>query len=64
MKAQLNVYCGSVHYVVHLFPTVLQEMKAPEQCFPVVLFPMLYNVVLNFESMDEILKCDYQMKSY
>ena len=29
-------------------------MKATEQFFPVVLFIMLYEVVLTFESMDEI----------
>ena len=34
------------------------QMKSTEQCFPVVLFVMLYNVVLTFESVDEILKCD------
>ena len=33
------------------------QMKATKQCFPVVLFIMLYKVVLTFESMDEILKC-------
>ena len=34
-------------------------MKATEQYFPVVLFIMLYKLVLTFESVDEILKCDY-----
>ena len=29
-----------------------------EQYFPVVLFVMLYKVVLNFDSVDEILKCE------
>jgi len=38
-------------------------MKATEQYFPVVLFIMLYKVVLTFESVDEILKCDLQMKA-
>ena len=33
-------------------------MKACEQYFPVVLFIMLYKVVLRFESVDKILKCD------
>jgi len=33
-------------------------MEATEQYFSVVLFIMLYKVVLTFESMDEILKCD------
>ena len=35
------------------------HMKASEQCFPVVLFIMLYKVVLTFESVDEILWCDH-----
>jgi len=39
-------------------------MKATEQYFPVVLFIMLYKVVLTFESMDEILKCDHSNQSY
>ena len=30
-----------------------------EQYFPVVLFILLYKVVLTFESMGEILKCDH-----
>jgi len=34
-------------------------MKATEQYFPVVLFIMLYKVVLTFESVDEIPKCDH-----
>ena len=38
------------------------QIKATEQYFPVVLFIMLYNVVLTYESSDEILKCD-QMKA-
>ena len=39
-------------------------MKATEQYFPVVLFIMLYEVVLTFESVDEILKCDHSNESY
>ena len=35
------------------------QMKATEQYFPVVLFIMLYTLVLTFESVDEILKCDH-----
>ena len=38
-------------------------MKASEQYFPVVLFT-LYKVVLSFESLDEILKCDHANESY
>ena len=33
-------------------------MKATEQYFSVVLFNMLYKVVLTFDFVDEILKCD------
>ena len=40
------------------------QMKATEQYFPVVLFIMLYKVVITFESVDEILKCDHSNESY
>ena len=39
-------------------------MKAIERYFPVVLFIMLYKVVLTFESMGKILKCDHSNESY
>ena len=39
--------------------SVTIETKATEQYFPVVLFIMLCKVVLIFESVDEILKCDH-----
>jgi len=39
-------------------------MKATEQYFPVVLFIMLCKMILIFESVDEILKCDYSNESY
>ena len=39
------------------------EMKVTEQSFPVVLFIILYKVVLTFESVDEILKCDHSNES-
>ena len=35
--------------------SVTIQMKATEQYSPVVLFILLYNVVLTFESVDEIL---------
>ena len=35
------------------------QMKATEQHFPVVLFIMLYKVVLTYESVGEILKCNH-----
>ena len=38
-------------------------MKATERYFYLALFIMLYKVVLTFESEDEILKCDTQMKA-
>ena len=40
------------------------QVKAAEQYFPVVLFMMLYNVVLTFESVNKILKCDHSIESY
>ena len=40
------------------------QMKATEQYFPVVLFVTLYKVVLDFESVDEILWCDHLNESY
>ena len=39
-------------------------MKAAKQYFSVVLFNMLYKVLLSFESVDEILKCDHSNESY
>ena len=39
-------------------------MKAIEQYFPVVLFIVLYNAVLTFESLNEILKCEHSNESY
>ena len=43
--------------------SVTIQMKATKQYFPAVLF-MLYKVVLTFESVDEILKCDHSNESY
>ena len=65
--------CGTVYYAVqggsNLWvcgwnPSVTIQMKATEQYFPVVPFIMLYKVVLTFESVDEILKCDHSNESY
>ena len=39
-------------------------MEATEQYSPVVLFITLYKVILTFESVDEILKCDHSNGSY
>ena len=46
------------------FSTVTIQMKVTEQYFPVVLFIMLYTMVLTFESVDEILKCNHSNESY
>ena len=43
---------------------VIIQMKATEQYVPVVLFIMLYKVVLTFEPVDKILKCDHSNESY
>ena len=37
----------------------MKVTEAGEQNFPVVLFITLCKMVLNFESVDEILKCDH-----
>ena len=44
--------------------SVTIQIKATEQYFPVVLFTTPYKVVLTFESVDEILKCDHSNESY
>ena len=40
------------------------QMKATELYFSVVLFIMLDKVVLTFESVDAILKCDHSNESF
>ena len=40
------------------------QVKDTEQYFPVVLFIKLYKVVLTFDSVDEILKCDHSNERY
>ena len=42
--------------------SVTIQMKATEQYFPLVLFIMLYKVVLTFESVDEVIKCNHSLK--
>ena len=48
--------------LAHLSMTI--QMKATEKYFPVVLFIALHKVVLTFESVDEILKCDHSNESF
>ena len=40
------------------------QMKSIEKYFPVILFTTLHKMVLTFESVDEILKCDHSNESY
>ena len=40
------------------------QMRATGGYFPVVLFILMYQVVLTFESVEEILKCDHSNESY
>ena len=44
--------------------SVTIRMKATEWYFAHVMFIMLYKVVLAFESMGEILKCDHSSEIY
>ena len=44
--------------------SVIIQMKANVQYVAVVLFIMLFKVILTFESVDEILKCDHSNDSY
>ena len=44
--------------------SVTIQIKVTKQYFPVVLFIMLYKVILTFESVDEILKCDHANENY
>ena len=46
------------------FLTMAIRMTAIEQHFPVVQFMILYKVVLTFESVDVIIKCDHSNESY
>ena len=44
--------------------SVIIQMEAIEQCLPAVLFIMLYRMVLTFESVGKLLKCDHSNESY
>ena len=50
--------------MVGILKCVTTQMKAVEQYFPEVLFIKVYKVVLTFESVDEIVKCDHSNESY
>ena len=55
---------GSTFWVSVKFWSVTIQMKATELYLHVIVFGMLYEVVLMFESVDEILKCDHSNESY
>ena len=40
------------------------QMNDTKQYVPVVLFITLYKVILTFESVDEILKCEHSNEQY
>ena len=42
----------------------LSKMKVPQQCFPVVMFLVLYKVILTFDSVTEIFTFTHSNKSY
>ena len=44
--------------------SVTIPMEAIDQYSSVVVFIMLHKVVLSFQSVDEILKCDHSNESY
>ena len=45
-------------------PSVTIQLKAIERYFPVLLVIMLYNVVLIFQPLEEILSCDHSNTSH
>ena len=56
LKANYIVQSGS--NFTFAFNVTIQT-KTTEQYIPVALFIMLYKVLLTFEFVDEILKCDH-----
>ena len=55
-------YCGSNFWVYEW--NLERGDHSKKSYFPDVLFIMMYKVVLTFESVYEILKCDHSNKSY
>ena len=56
--------CTFLRHCLARCTSVTIEVKVSEQYFPVVLFIMLHKVVLTFEYVDEILKCNHSNESY
>ena len=48
----------------HIYSRKYRSVICTEQYFPVVQFIILCKVVLTFEYVDEILKCDHSNESY
>ena len=40
------------------------QVKSTEQYFRVVLYIVLYEIILTFGSVDDIIKCDHSNESY
>ena len=53
------VQSGSYFWVWVRRSSVTIQMKATEEYFPVVVLIMLYEIVVNFETVDEFRKCDH-----
>ena len=51
-------------YLIKYYSLNLEPKYLTEQYFPVIVFVMLYKVVLSFEFVNEIIKCDYSNQSY
>ena len=64
MQCKVVLSFESVDKIQKMSVTVQMKATATKQSFPVVLFIMLYKVVLTFESVGEILKCDHSNESY
>ena len=61
MKATEHYFPVVLYYEYKAFITLgcnFFKRKVIRQYFPVVVFIMLHEVVLTFESVDEILKCN------
>ena len=54
----------AVHFVDETLHSDPSNVRTLETYSPVVLFITLYKVVLTFESVDEILKCDHSNERY
>ena len=56
-------FTGTFYILFNILTQVVLTLESV-QYFPVVLFIMMYKVVLTFEAVDEILRCDHSNESY